>query len=234
MEHFIILGEGDSSPNIIEDSLADLSKGSTFHIYTYKTSDSGPCRVYDWLLDNKARYFAYHDGTAPKMLIESALQTVESDSPWTPVEEMVEFAKNNKATVLYLWDSKNEERSEDAVMTLIDMGIRVLDLTQGLTPFMIADDNKDVNDSVDSLTPPSRSEYEKMAISELRQHAVAQGVSNARELKQEQIISELVSEPKKEQATESATVVVIFSDGSAKTFKVTEEHAQNLLTELKY
>lgn len=234
MEHYVILGEGNSSPNVIEDSLADFSKSSMFHIYTYKTTDEGPCRVYDWLLDSKAKYFAYHDGTAPKILIESALQTVESNSPWTPVEEMLDFAKSSKATVLYLWDSKNVERSEEAVMTLIDMGIRVLDLTQGLTPFMIEND-KDVNDTVDALTPLTRNEYEKMPLSELRLHAVAQGVSEVRELQQEQIISQLVGESheKKVEENRTATVVVIFDIGFAKAFKVTETHAKTLLAELK-
>lgn len=230
MNHFVVLGEGNSSANVIEDGLADLPKDGTFHVYTYKTSDEGPCRVYDWLLDNGAKYFAYHNNTAPKLLIDSAAKAIECPSP---VEDMVEFAKNAKATVLYLWNEKDEKRSEEAVTTLVDMGIRVLDLTQGLTPFMLVEEDKDKNDTVDTLAPLTRNDYEAMPLSTLKQHAVAQGVNDKSD--KEEIINALLGESDEKQVAKNGTVTVVFvfEDTTVKVVKVTEQHAQKLLSDLK-
>lgn len=137
MNQFVILGVGNTSENIIEDCLFDLPKDSMYHIYTYRTNLEGVCRVYDWLLDNKASYIAYHNNTAPAMLTNEATKAVEST-----IDEMIDVARNIKATVLYLWNDKDEVESEKDVTKLIDSGLRVLDLTQGLTPFLIVDNKR--------------------------------------------------------------------------------------------
>lgn len=232
MNHFVVLGEGNSSANVIEDGLADLPKDSTFHVYTYKTGDEGPCRVYDWLLDNGVKYFAYHNNTAPKVLVESSAKAIETP---TPVEDMVEFAKNVKATVLYLWNDKDEKRSEEAVTTLVDMGIRVLDLTQGLTPFMLVEEEKEKNDTVDTLAPLTRKDYEAMPLATLKQHAVAQGINEKHFSTKESIINALLGESNEEQVAKdgAVTVVFVFEDTTTKAVKVTKQHAQKLLNDLK-
>lgn len=232
MNHFVVLGEGNSSANVIEDGLADLSKDSTFHVYTYKTSEEGPCRVYDWLLDNKAKYIAYHNNTAPKILIDSAAKAIEEPSP---VETMVEFAKSAKATILYLWNEQDEKRSEEAVTTLVDMGLRVLDLTQGLTPFMLVEEDKEKNDTVDTLAPLTRNDYEEMPLATLKQHAVAQGVDEKHFSSKEKIISALLGESQEEKVAKdgAVTVVFVFENKTAQVVKVAEKHAQELLSELR-
>lgn len=232
MNHFVVLGEGNSSANVIEDGLADLAKDSTFHVFTYKTSDEGPCRVYDWLLDNKAKYIAYHNNTAPKILMDSAVKAIEEPSP---VETMVEFAKSAKATILYLWNEQDEKRSEEAVTTLVDMGLRVLDLTQGLTPFMIVEEDKEKNDTVDTLAPLTRIDYQAMPLAVLKQHAVAQGVSEQHFSSKEKIINALLGELQEEQVVKdgAVTVVFVFENKAAQIVKITEQHAQKLLSDLK-
>lgn len=235
MSHFVVLGEGNSSANIIEDCLFDLPKDSTFHVYTYKTSEEGVCRVYDWLIDNKATYVAYHDNNVPNILLTSSAKVVESPSP---VEEMIEVAKSLKATVLYLWNEEDEKRSEEAVTTLVDMNIRVLDLTQGLTPFSIVEEVKEVNDTVDSLPVITRNEYEEMTRAVLDQHAKAQGLNPKSYKTKEEIVDALVgdvtiSETKKTSNESAATVIVVFQDQTTKVIKTTEQHATELLSKLK-
>jgi len=225
MNQFIILGVGNTSENIIEDCLFDLPKDSTFHIYTYRTSLEGVCRVYDWLLDNKASYIAYHNNTAPAMLTNEATKAVEST-----IDEMIDVAKNLKATVLYLWNDKDEVESEKEVTRLIDSGLRVLDLTQGLTPFLIVDNKKEVNDTVDSLKPVTREEYEEMPLAALKQQAAAHGVPDNKLKSKEQMIEALVSD-------ESTATVIIIAGKLAplefpKIFKVTEQKAQKLINDL--
>jgi len=228
MNHFVILGKGNTSENIIEDCLFDLPKDSTFYTYAYRTNLEGVCRVYDWLLDNKAQYVAYHNNESPPILTNSATKVVEAS-----VEEMIDVARNLKATVLYLWDDKNEAESEKQVTSLIDSGIRVLDLTQGLTPFLIVDNKKEVNTTVDSLKPITREEYEEMPLASLKQQAAAHGVEKSKSTSKENIINELTSPaPKEKYGTKPTATVVIVSGVLTRTFRVTEEEAQQLINDL--
>lgn len=224
MNQFVILGVGNTSENIIEDCLFDLPKDSMYHIYTYRTNLEGVCRVYDWLLDNKASYIAYHNNTAPAMLTNKATKAVEST-----IDEMIDVARNIKATVLYLWNDKDEVESEKDVTKLIDSGLRVLDLTQGLTPFLIVDNKKEVNDTVDSLKPVTREEYEEMPLASLKQQAAAHGVPDNKLKSKEEMIEALIEEM-------TATVVVITGKLAPleypKVFKVTEQVAQQIINDL--
>lgn len=220
MNHFIILGKGSTSENIIEDCLFDLPKDSTFYIYTYRTNLDGVCRVYDWLLDNKAQYVAYHNSTAPPILTNSARVVVEAS-----VDEMLTVSRSLKSTVLYLWDDKNEAESEKQVTELIDSGLRVLDLTQGLTPFLIVDNKKEVNSTVDSLKPVTREEYEDMPLASLKQQAAAHGVLEKKLVSKEKIIEELLKD-------EPTSTVVIVTPKHSQTFSVTEQVAQKLIDDL--
>jgi len=224
MNQFLILGVGNTSENIIEDCLFDLPKDSMYHVYTYRTSLEGVCRVYDWLLDNKASYIAYHNNTAPEILTNEATKAVESTT-----DEMIDVARNIKATVLYLWNDKDETGSEKEVTKLIDSGLRVLDLTQGLTPFLVVDNKKEVNDTVDSLKPVTREEYEEMPLASLKQQAAAHGVPDNKLQSKEEMIEALVEE-------KTATVVVIAGQLSPlefpKIFKVTEQEAQKIINNL--
>lgn len=224
MNQFVILGVGNTSENIIEDCLFDLPKDSMYHIYTYRTNLEGVCRVYDWLLDNKASYIAYHNNTAPAMLTNEATKAVEST-----IDEMIDVARNIKATVLYLWNEKDEVESEKDVTKLIDSGLRVLDLTQGLTPFLIVDNKKEVNDTVDSLKPVTREEYEEMPLASLKQQAAAHGVPDNKLKSKEEMIEALIEEM-------TATVIVITGKLAPleypKVFKVTEQIAQQIINDL--
>lgn len=225
MGQFVIFGVGNTSENIIEDCLFDLPKDSTFHIYTYRTNLEGVCRVYDWLLDNKAQYVAYHNNMSPPLLTNSATKVVEAS-----VDEMIDVAQKSKATILYLWNDKDEAASEKEVTKLIDRGLRVLDLTQGLTPFLIVDNKKPVNDTVDSLKPVTREEYEEMPLASLKQQAAAHGVPDTKLKSKEQMIEALVSDE------ETATVVIttgkLAPSEFPKVFKVTEQRAQQLINDL--
>ena len=218
MNQYVVMGAGNSSPSVIEDSLSDLPSPRTLHIVAEKTNLEGICRVYDWLLDNDENYIAYHNGNAPTVLCDNALKTV-SDSD--PVSTMLSVAKAGKMSILYLWDDNDSIRSTQEVTSLIDAGHTVIDLTQGLTPFRLVDDVK--NDVVDSLPPVTREEYEEMPVASLRQQAKAQGASDEDFKSKEAIIDFLSGESKEEKISEDDTVVVVvvFKDQTTQTFKST-------------
>lgn len=115
------------------------------------------------------------------------------------------------------------------VTKLIDSGLRVLDLTQGLTPFLVVDNTKEVNDTVDSLKPVTREEYEEMPLASLKQQAAAHGVPDNKLQSKKEMIEALVEE-------KTATVVVVAGHLAPlefpKIFKVTEQEAQKIINNL--
>lgn len=218
MNQYVILGAGNSSTSVIEDSLSDLPTPRTFHIVAEKTSAEGICRVYDWLLDNGEKYVAYHSGDAPTVLCDNAVKTVSDGDPHFT---MLSVAKAGNMSVLYLWNDEDSNGSTDVVTSLIDSGLTVIDLTQGLTPFRLVEEVK--NDTVDSLPPVTRKEYEDMPIATLRQQAKAQGATDKHFESKETIIDFLTEPSKEEKVSEddAVVVVVVFKDQTTKTFKST-------------
>jgi hypothetical protein len=218
MNQYVIVGAGNSSLSVIEDSLSDLPTPRTFHVLARKTKDTGVCRVYDWLLDNKERYLAYHDGNAPAILCKNAVSTICDSNAGLA---MMNAAKLEKMTVLYLWDENNGDNSTAEVTSLIDDGFTVIDLTQGLTPFRLVDTVE--NNTVDSLSPVTRKEYEEMSDTELRQQAKAQGATDKDFASKETIIDFLTESSKEKKVSEddAVVVVVVFKDQTTKTFKST-------------
>lgn len=226
MNQYVIMGAGNSSTSVIEDSLSDLPTPRTFHIVAEKTNLEGICRVYDWLLDNGEKYVAYHNGNAPTVLCDNAVKTV-SDSD--PQSMLLSVAHAGKITVLYLWNDADEFGSTSQVTSLIDEGLTVIDLTQGLTPFRLVDEVK--NDTVDSLPPVTKQEYEEMPIATLRQQAKAQGAAIKDMESKEAIIEFLTDDSKEEKIAEDDTVVVVvvFKDQTTKTFKSTVHDINSFL-----
>lgn len=231
MNHYVVLGNGTSSANVIENSLSDLPTPRTFHVHIWKNSLDGVCRVYDWLLDNEETFVAYHTGDAPAVLLKHAFDHVVSD---TPEVDMADFAEKNKATVLYLWNTESEPFCEHAVMSLLDnCQVPVLDLTQGLTPFLIEDSEAKVVPAEDKLPLITRKEYESMPRATLAQQAKAQGLETTKVTKPKLIDALLGEESEPEEntneATDFATVIVVFNDGKVEVRKCSSEHALEFL-----
>lgn len=225
MNNYVVMGSGNSSAGIIEDSLADLPSPRTFHIVAEKTSKEGPCRVYDWLLDNGEKFVSYHNNSAPTVLIDSASRTVTSQEPSVDLEDV---AVAGKMTVLYLFDDSSDSRDNIKVISLLDRGVNVLDLTQGLTPFLIEDDV--VNDTVDSIPPITRKEYEEMPLKELRQQAKAHGAQQETFVSKDDIIDFLVStsEPEEVWEDDAVVVIVVHKNQKTQTFKSTATQIKTL------
>jgi len=218
MNQYVIVGAGTSSTSVIEDSLSDLPTPRTFHIVAEKTSAEGICRVYDWLIDNGEKYIAYHNGNAPTILCDNAIKAVSDGDPHLT---MLSVAKAGKMEVLYLWNDADNNDSTNHVTSLIDSGLTVIDLTQGLTPFRLVEEVK--NDTVDSLPPVTRKEYEDMPIATLRQQAKAQGAADKHFVSKETIIDFLTgaSETKQVWEDDAVVVTVVYKDQTTKTFKST-------------
>lgn len=235
MKHYVILGNGTSSPNVIEESLRDLPSPKAFSIVATKTTDDGPSRVYDWMLDNGQEFYSYFHGDVPKILITKAKHYYDCSDNKVMMDIILEHAADNKATILYLWNEKQSDASEKEVMFLIEQGFEVKDLTQGLVPFLIEGDEpqqpKVEVTKEDELTPFNRADYESMPKWTIDAHAKAQGINTMRMSKEEAINALLYGEEVDATPTPltHATVIVVLSNGMVKHKTINESDALALI-----
>jgi hypothetical protein len=225
----VILGDGTSSPNVIEESLRDLPSPKAFSIIAKKTTSDGPSRVYDWLLDNEQEFYSYFHGDVPKILVSKAKHYYDCSSEDVLMDFILERAGDNKATILYLWNERDVATSEREVIALIEQGFEVKDITQGLVPFLIEGDEpqqpKVEVDKKDELVPFNRADYESMPKWTLDAHAKAQGINTMRMSKEEAINALLYEEKEVDMAPSlvtNATVIVVLSNGTVR-HKVIDE-----------
>lgn len=236
MNHYTILGIGNSAPNVIEDSLRDLPTPRTFHIITERTKSEGKSRVYDWLLDNNEAFVSYFVGDVPKILMSSAKHYYDCENENVMIDTIIDNAIENKSTILYLWDESDAAHCERTVISYIEKGLNVKDLTQGLVPFLIEGETKqqpkvDVPKESpvekDELTAFTRADYETMPKWTIDAHAKAQGINTMRMSKEEAINALLYGEQVDESA--HATVIIVCSDGSVRYTRLEESKALALL-----
>ena len=227
MNKYVIIGNGDTSPNIIEDCLADLPAPRMFFLEIAQTSQTGLCRVYDWLLDNNEDYVGYYNENAPSVLVTSAFNSIKTP---TPVSALKDLAETEGSTILYLW---NEEISADCtfeVTEMVDRGLTVLDLTQGLTPFLLVDEPKKVEPAKDVLPPLTRSEYESMSVKTLQQQARAQGLDVSNLLKAD-IINKFLGQEIATKTEETVTLIIVYADKTVTSLQYPLSKAQSLVDE---
>jgi len=234
MNNYVIIGTGDTSPNIIEDSLGDVLMPRHFHVSLNQTEHEGVCRVYDFLIDKEEKYTGYSNGEAPKLLANKAENVVTSQDVTI---DLVDVARKLKATVLYLWDDKNPN-AEREVTAMIDQGLTVLDLTEGLAPFRLIDDTVPVP-AEDVLPPLSAKDYEKMPRTTLDQQAKAQGLTPSNFSTKEKLIEALLGEPVESieyvepvYAQDGATVVIVFQDQTTCVTRMSNQDAINLANKI--
>jgi hypothetical protein len=227
MNNYVIIGTGDTSPNIIEDSLGDVLMPRHFHVSLNQTEHEGVCRVYDFLIDKEEKYTGYSNAKAPKLLASKAENVVTSQDVTI---DLVDVARKLKATVLYLWDDKNPN-AEREVTAMIDQGLTVLDLTEGLAPFRLIDDTVPVP-AEDVLPPLSAKDYEKMPRTTLDQQAKAQGLTPSNFSTKEKLIEALLGEPTTPVSADGATVVIVFQDQTTCVARMSNQDAINLANKI--
>lgn len=139
---YIIGGMGNAAANVIESSLGDVRKDSRFiYLWTGKPT-AGQSRVLDWLIDYGANFTVYSETPKlPQAVADSAADVVV-------VENMVEqaIADFESATMLVLFDTDEEGEPTQMTQRLIfkaaDVGMKVLELTNGLIPITVEDDGE--------------------------------------------------------------------------------------------
>lgn len=155
-ELYGILGGADVPTEVIHESLNDIQTKVKYLVPWYGVKPIPPSliAVYDWLLDNEADYevLANVEGSAcPKALREGAHKVFESDDPSKEIIERLEDA-TPAGFALIIWDEDQPIDSMALAVTCIKKEIPALELTAGLSPIIMDDDELEIeleNETVD-------------------------------------------------------------------------------------
>lgn len=198
MTHYGIVGSGEHSANMLQDGLKEIYNDDTT-LYVYCRTNASPSEkaVYDWLLDHDKNFTAVTSGKSPSVLIETAEYIL--DGGVAPEMSIIKELAANNGTLLVIWDDTDETRMMDLVFKATGMGLRVLELSNGLAPIMTEDapePSKEVEHVVEStevdIDPLTEDELSDMNISLLKKAAFAQGIADANALSKSELVDKLL------------------------------------------
>lgn len=189
MAHYGIIGSGSCGDNIIEDGLSEIGvENNIFLIYPRRGASPSEDRVYDYILENGAKYLAYVKTGAPQVLVDNAstVFNVTGEDAWV---EILNTLKSKDGTLLVLWDVDNEDNITKIVFKALDLGIKVLELSNGLAPFYVEAPAKP---EVVEISPFSDEELRSMSVGILRKAATARGITEVGNYSKEELVEMLV------------------------------------------
>lgn len=203
-----VLGTGDVTKGLIEDSLRELSKNGAFIVTASARLSASEKRVLTWVRDSETPYTLIHDGDASDDYVDHAdVVYVFDQSDITT--NMIKMLRKNKGTLLLLWDEDRNAEMESICIQAADAGVGILDLSNGLVPISVETEEKpepvqEVPVSEVEVEPFSREEMLSMSIGVLRKSAKAQGVSVHPYMTKSQIVDDILkkSNPPKEEEEE--------------------------------
>lgn len=194
-----ILGTGDVTKGLIEDSLRELSKNGAFIVTATARLSASEKRTLTWLRDSETPYTLIHDGEASDDYVDHAdVVYVFDQSDITT--NMIKMLRKNKGTLLLLWDENRNAEMESICIQAADAGISILDLSNGLVPISVETEEKpepiqEAPVSEVEVEPFSREEMLSMSIGVLRKSAKAQGVEINPYMTKTQIVDAILNTP---------------------------------------
>lgn len=218
MKHYALVGRGGGNKRVISASLNDLPQDSHFHVlWTGEDPTPGQEVVYDWLIDNE-KVFTVYGENVPRGIARYAEDV--SDDP------MYTAARNAGCdTALILW----EEGMDDLIISTSGIFPKMLELTNGLTPIEVADDEEPVAEPT-PVKPEeegffTREELENMPAAAVKRQAKERGLDITGKVKS-QIIDMLLSgeaEEPEEIVTETAHILEPVDSGLSEIINALKE-----------
>lgn len=147
-ELYGVLGFADVQEEVIHESLRDVGTNVDYLVpwYGAKPIPSGLVAVYDWMIDNEATYtvVAATDGAScPKALRESAQNVIDTLDPSSDIIERLAEA-SPAGFALIMWDEEEPIDAMAIAVTCIKVEIPALELTAGLSPIIMDDDEVEI------------------------------------------------------------------------------------------
>ena len=131
-----VIGKGNASLNIIEDSLSELVNDSIFVLPWYGGKpDESLDRVYTAIIDFGHEYIMVGN-RIPRSVLKDAKDWEDTEDANSAVLNYVQRLAGEKS-LLVLWDDAPE--TEDTLLKAHAIGIRLLDLTNALAPIDVVD-----------------------------------------------------------------------------------------------
>lgn len=254
-----VIGKGNASLNIIEDSLSELVNDSIFVLPWYGGKpDESLDRVYTAIIDFGHEYIMVGN-RIPRSVLKDATDWEDTEDANSAVLNYVQRLEGEKS-LLVLWDDDPE--TEDTLLKAHASGIRLLDLTNALAPIDVVDVQEvvetpeapavntareealaealaNINEKYDSEAF-TEAELRSQPIASLRRQAKLLGVEIEKTTTKEQLIGILLNglddiglvEPAIVKETSATSVVVYRSDGSSICYLFDNDritHVENLL-----
>lgn len=170
-----IIGSGDVNEKALKASLNDLPKDAVYYIAHHKKSESVE-HVFDWMIDNEVEFVVV--GTAGTILAKYAEEVKPADD--TLDSWVLRYVEDCDPTILVLWD----EGVEKEVIAAANAGYTILELSNGLSPIIVAEDSEPAVEPVAEEEPakegtPERFSDEELAsmpVAALKRYAISQGI----------------------------------------------------------
>lgn len=244
-ELYGVLGYTDAPEEVIHGSLNDLKTTVDYLVpwYGVKPIPTALVAVYDWMLDNGASYeiLAINDGTpCPKVLREGARNIEEVADPSKEIiNRLIEASPAGFA--LIMWDEQNPVDSVSLAVTCIREAIPSLELTSGLTPIVLDEDEieigiefEDPQISIESLPPIGPADWDEETLDVMPASSVkrmARDAGHNVKTKAEAISALKGKSTKVEAGPDGAIgkIVVTLSDGSELSFSTNQKLLKEIL-----
>jgi hypothetical protein len=131
-----VIGKGNASLNVIEDSLSELVNDSIFVLPWYGGKpDESLDRVYTAIIDFGHEYIMVGN-RIPRSVLKDAKDWEDTEDANSAVLNYVQRLAGEKS-LLVLWDDAPE--TEDTLLKAHAIGIHLLDLTNALAPIDVVD-----------------------------------------------------------------------------------------------
>lgn len=201
MTIYAIIGEGPVTYKALAAALGELDRNAKF-IVPYGKSESLES-VYDWLIENEKNFTVV--GAATRGLKSCAEEVIDLEDGENPHAAIIDIISKMaaSATLLVLWQ---DDVLDDYIMQAAKNGLKILELSNGLTPIDVLDDDEalspvqepqDDSEEVESFT---REELESMPVAAVKRFAVSKGFDISG-MKKDEII-DLVFAPREKEAGE--------------------------------
>lgn len=174
-----IIGSGSVSEKALRAALNDLPKDAVYYVPHHKNVETIE-HIYDWMIDNEVEFVVV--GKAGPTLTRAAVG-VEEPQPETNLNASVlTYVEGSNPTILVLWD----DTVEPEIIAASEQGYTILELSNGLAPIIIEDDDTPEEPQQEEapveVAPEeategfSREELVSMPIAAVKRHAVQKGI----------------------------------------------------------
>jgi len=142
----VVVGNGSAPASVIHTGICDaFDMGNVAEIaIAWYSEKSANLTVYEWLDSGEDKVYIYANGIVPKSIAAMAEDVAQTEHLHADIlSDSFERAQELDADlrVLLLWDEDNEKEMEEIVLRTDAAGFKVLDLSNGLVPITVEDDD---------------------------------------------------------------------------------------------